>query len=645
MFVGGANSALDPTQLPPGFYSRGMNVVHRGGIVQCRPGYKCMMELPEGRVQGLAVFKPKVGMESLLFVVEGNLYVSAYPFNTYRHLSEVSFSSTATQVFFKQVEQSVRLNVDGSLSFITPRNLMVIQDGGYSKPVVYDGATAHSTTDIPLGGAMEWVADRLWVARGSSLYASDIANPVAFTENLYIASPAFFVLPGDITGLSKTPSVDFPQLLVFTRNSTTLIQAGIRNRASWSATPDFQREVLPHIGCVSHRSIVAHHGILFWFSRYGLTSLDAAMQANITSALPYRDAEMTDSKARLSSDLSGVCSSVFENYLLVSVPFEDKYNRHTWVMDTTPIQASSGEMARTWSGYWTGTRPVEWVSTAVNGVNRIFYVSMDYDGVARLWEAFTPDRLDNGCPITWFVETRALVGSLAGKYKDFRYSELFLTELCGDVDIAVFWAGSHRGKYKKILTKRIRAARGSLSYTSPVKATDKIFALKKQSRFLRTQDGKAISEGETLSSCNVESPQSEFMDFAFQLLVVGSGPGALRGYLMYMDPPLNVDDSGSCEENETDLNFVRFDGAASDAEDYATATERLTVDIPVFTSSKQVTLTVGTYSATGQGTGQSIISQDDADKIAETIARKTASNELEQTMPLVLSLGTVAFGP
>lgn len=640
-FVGGVNSALDPTQLPPGFYSRGMNVVHRGGIVQCRPGYRCKMALPEGRLQGFTVFTPKIGAESMLFVVAGRLYVSAFPFKEYRQVPDVSFSDTAKQVYFKQVEQSVRLNLDGSLSFITPRNLMVIQDGGQSKPVVFDGATAHTNSGIPLGGAMEWVADRLWVARGSALYASDIANPLSFTENLYIASPEYFVLPSDITGLSKTTSIEFPQLLVFTRTSTTLIQAGIRNRASWAATPDFQREVLPHVGCVSSRSIVAHHGILYWFSKYGLTSLDTAMQANSTTALPYRDAEMTDSKARLSEDLSGVASAVFENYLLCSVPFEDKFNRHTWVLDTTPIQAS-GEVARTWSGFWTGTRPVEWASTTINGVNRIYYISVDYDGNNRLWEAFTPDRLDNGCPITWYVETRALSGSLAGKYKDFRYSELFISELCGDVDIAVFWAGSHRGKYKKILAKRIRAARGSLSYTSPIKADDKIFALKKQSRFIRTQDGKAISEAETLSSCGVESPNVEFLDFAFQLLIVGSGPGALRGYLMYMDPPLNTDDSGACDEDETDQNFVRFDGAAADADSYELARGQFSSDIPKFTSYKTVALSQEGYTAIGSWVAKSIISQADADKVAEIVARRFAAHELEDMVPKVVSLGAVA---
>mgnify|MGYP003336014550 FL=1 len=206
-FVGGMNSALDPSQLPPGFYSRGMNVVHRGGIVQCRPGYRCKTILPTGRLQGMAVFKPKQGAESLLMAVGGKLYHSHFPFNSYQEVDGITFSSSTKQVYFKQVEQSVRRNADGSLSLIIPRNLMIVQDGGLSRPAVFDGVVGYQTADIPLGGPMEWVADRLWVARGSNLYASDIGNPISFTESLYIASPSFFVLPSEITGITKTPKI------------------------------------------------------------------------------------------------------------------------------------------------------------------------------------------------------------------------------------------------------------------------------------------------------------------------------------------------------------------------------------------------------------------------------------------------------
>ncbi len=640
-FLRGMQSSVDPIQLPPGFYARGMNIVNRGGVLQCRPGYRCLTALPDGFLQGLTVFRPKVGLPVIFSAVEGSIYRSDFPYRSYSKLEGVAFSKTARQLYFKQVEQAVQTNEDGSISFLeNPRNLLIIQDGGLSAPVVFNGTSAEvqrGSGHIPLGGAMEWVGDRLWVARGSRLFASDLGDPLSFIEPLYVTGAGSFVFPTPITALAKNPAVETGQLFVFTSETTHLIQAGVRSRAAWASTPDFQRDVF-QVGCVSQRSVVAHYGFLWWFSKFGLTSVDSAAQANVTSSLPYKDDPMADSKCRLSEDLSGVACSSFENYLLVSVPYAERLNKHTWVLDNTPLKLEERETP-VWNSFWTGTRPVEWASTHVNGRNRSFYVSADYDGVNRLWEAFTPDRLDEGCPITWWAETRAMSSGTPGKIKQFRYSDVFLSELSGTVDFAVFWAGAHRGKYKRILTKRIESTRGPFRPGVTLTMEDKIFGFKKQSRPLRTQDGKALTETEGLSSCDVESPLVEFKDEAFQLLFVGSGPGAVRGYITYMEPPKNEDDSGGCERDETEENYVRFDGAASEADNFRDALTELVQEIPVFNSTRTETVTQDGLTEVGIGSAKSVISQADADKIASTIARRIAAHNLEHELPQIVSLG------
>src|SRR6185369_4221539 len=126
-------------KLPPGKYARGENIVNRGGIVQCRPGYRCLTALAPGRLQGFAKFKPKVGAKQLVFMVDGLLYVSDPPFTSARRLSDVTFLPEARQAYFALVEQSVQQNADGSLTLINPRNLLVIQDGAFSPAAYYDG--------------------------------------------------------------------------------------------------------------------------------------------------------------------------------------------------------------------------------------------------------------------------------------------------------------------------------------------------------------------------------------------------------------------------------------------------------------------------------------------------------------------------
>jgi len=643
-FILGQNSSIDPVQLPGGFYSRGMNVVNRGGIIQCRPGYRCLTALPDGLLQGFHVFKPKIGVPIVVVAVEGRLYVCEFPYGGWRLIEGITMSSIVGQVYFQQVEQAVVANDDGSISFLpNPKNLLIIQDGGFSAGVSFDGTSFEAQRGIgklPVGGPMAWVGDRLWVARGSRVWASDLGNPLAFVESQYVSGADSLVFPDTVTALATNPAVQTGQLFVFTATTTSMVQAGVRARLLWSQTPDFQKEIFK-VGCVSQRSVVAHHGYLWWFSNYGLTSLDSAAQTNVTSALPYQDDAMTDSKARLSEDLSGVACVAFENYLLASVPHASHYNTHTWVLDQAPLKVGGNEPPA-WNSFWTGTRPVQWASENINGRNRCLYISADVDGVNRLWEAFMPDRRDEGCPITWWVESRGLNNKQPGILKDFRYADIFTTELEGQVDVAVFWAGTYRGPYKRIMTKRILASVAPFTSGVEIGPDDILFSSKKQSRALRTSDGKGEGEQDN-SSCDVEDSHQEFRDEAFQLLIVGSGPGAIRGYIAYTDAaPLNENDSGRCETDETKNNYVRQDGAATESDNIPEAIEDFQANNPEFTSTQVVTVEDGGIVEVASGSAKSVISQANADYVAQCIATRLACHNLEEQLPRLVSQGELA---
>lgn len=642
----GMNSDADPLQLVPGQFARGMNILIRGKTIQVRPGYNCLFALPAGNLQGFGLFRPKQGLDVLVIAVSGILYASEAPFEEYHAITEEVFPAEIRQVYFAQTEQAVEQNPDGSLSLISPRNLLVIQDGGRSPAVVFDGHTAARNIDIPSGGPMIWIGDRLWVANRALLYSSDLNNPLSFVEDQYLATVRAFVFKAEITALASTPTVSFAQLLVFTSESTSMLQAGIRNRAAWPTTPDMQREIFATIGCKSQRSVVAEHGILWWYSNYGLTSFDSAQAAFVSNRLPYKDNEMMDSKSRLSDDLSGVAAASFENFLLVSVPYADLYNRHTWVLDASVNQNLIQDSPAVWSSFWTGTRPVQWVNVEQDGKTRLFYISPDFDGVNRLWEAFTPNREDEKCPISWYVETRAYNGDdrLALRDKTFRFADIFLSELSGDVDIGVFWAGSHRGRYKQIYNKRFKATKGCFSPGFRVTSDTKIFAYKKQSRVVRTEDVMTKTAEDSLSSCDVERPWGEQYDDSFQLLICGSGQGAIRALKLYMEPPADKDDRlkvDSCED-ETEANVVRFDGGASEEDTVEGAHTQLSEGILEFTSTQSASVSAGGFTEVGTGSGRSIISQRDADKIALAVATRKASHTLEDLLPRIVSLGEAA---
>ena len=77
------NSQIDPVNLSPGTYFHAYNTINRGGVLFPRPGYQKIFTLPSGRYQGGAIFSPTRDVEQFVFVVDGQAYMSKFPFETY----------------------------------------------------------------------------------------------------------------------------------------------------------------------------------------------------------------------------------------------------------------------------------------------------------------------------------------------------------------------------------------------------------------------------------------------------------------------------------------------------------------------------------------------------------------------------------
>ena len=536
-WVQGMDSVSDPAFLDDATYRAAMNVVNRGGVLKTRPGYNSILDLPDGRLQGYTLFRPTGGVWHHVFAVAGSVYVSPYPFTSYYKLPNVKFFEGSDLVVFEKATKSVQRNADGTLTVIDPVDVLVMQDR-LTPAAYWDGSIDRHLAPIdgetPLGKWMKWSGDRLWVARDNQLFASDIADPLSFTETDYLAEGGSFRLPDDITGLAEITSTDVPQLVVFTANTTSILQSNIRDRATWKTTDNFQRILLPDVGCASGLAIASQYGMLWWMTMTGITSLDAAATSRISSKLLNRDVEMAVSKGNLSPNIENVAAVAFENYLLFSVPSGDLKNRHTWVMDQAPADKLNTRSASAWNSFWTGTRPVQWATAPINGVQRVFHVSVDYDGKNRLWEAFSPTRQDNGQPITCFVETKSHANfhedAQGLDVKTFRFAELEFTDIQGTLDVKVYWAGL-RGNYKQLSVFRFEAPNDSVTTSKTFTIDSSMFSFRPQSRIVRTTE--VVDDNLPESVCGIESPRSDRHDRAFSLLIVWSGRAALRSYRVF----------------------------------------------------------------------------------------------------------------
>lgn len=652
-FFRGMKSDSDPGQLPLGYYYTGINTLNLGGLVSCRPGYRCLVSFPAGNLQGSAIFRPQIGLEQMMVAIDGVIYVSEWPFLDFHILPNVQFSPSAKQIFFELTTQSARRITDAfssPIEVIPPRVVMFMEDGGETAPAWYDGSQSDHIRgkefETPAGSAMRWVGDRLWIAKNNQVFASDISNPFSFREQVYLGSNTSFYFIGDVTAMVTTPSIESPQLMVFTESNGSLIQANIRERDLWPATPNFQMEIV-QIGAASARGVISHYGRLVWMSPQGMVFFDPATSGKVTSRLPVRDNEMLVSKSRLNEDLSLVAIGAFGQYLLVSVPSEDNFNKHTWVLNHASLETLSDDSGPSWSGYWIGTRPVQWNHGTIVGTERIFYTSTDADGVNRLWEAFIPDRLDNGCPITWGFETRGYFGQTTQAQKPpgarcrMAWADVAMGGISEDLDLGVFYAPGVRGSYRSILNKRISVQKGSIITGEMITETTSIFAYKPQSRVERTEDANQQSTETESGSCGIERDDLDNIDESFQLLVVGHGPGAVR-WIRPFAFSVSEDLSGDAEAcvNETPFNLVRFDGVAVKDPILMNAVQEMGLKaLDRYISNQTVVVDQLGLTAVGVGFAESIVSQQAADRVAEIIAIKMAESELRAELPPVISVG------
>lgn len=611
----GCDSYTQSAELDDREFVMGQNVVCRGGIVQTRPGSRSLFCAPDGNFQGCTLFTPDNGVSHLVFAVDGKVYVSAAPFTSYRRLWSIQFSVVAKYIAWATCLKSTTYDNDGNLIPIEdPYSVLVMQDG-LSRAAYWDGGSsghlnpspAPDVTDIVpgyqetvIGLWMIWSGNRLWVSRGNQVFASDIGNPLKFTEATYLNEGRAFYLSGPCTGFVATP--DQQGIVAFTENDGTFFQSSIQDRTLWLTTPEFQKVVLPNIGCVAPRSLITQYGLNWWFSARGLTNFNAALRLNITSRIDYQDNQMFSSKAYLSPDLSGICSSYYENYLMCSVPSADVLNRHTWVLDQAPFDGN----ANAWVGFWSGWRPIEWARGIVNGSERVFFGSIDYDGKNRMWEAMLTDRTDNGCAITCYAQLRDhAAGNL--KQKRYEWSKFYLSQIYGDVDLNVYVA-STKGAYQLQKSFHLVATKGQVYAETEYSDTRPFAGNRPQARTIRTPSGIVDND---CNSCGVESTPGNKVDYAFSHLLVWSGQMGIRAYQLWMlESPER--DGGDCEEDEVAPRVLNAAGCSS--------VESLYVDGMVFEEFES-TKDGSTETANGtpvyiQRTKTSPISQVNADALA-----------------------------
>ena len=665
-WMSGMNSVRHPWFLRQDQYRRGVNVVNRGGVIQTRPGFRMRLTLPEGNLQGMAHFQiTKNGRrdDHLVFAVDGKIYFAPFPLEQPRfweefRLKNLQFSADVDMIHFAVAEKTVTTAPDQTLQIVPSHNVLMIQDG-VTPAAYWDGeesrhlVEAAPNLETPTGTWMTFSGGRLWVARGNILLASDLFDPVKFTERVEGEGRGDFSFPKQITGVTSFIGDERVEVVVvFTDERSEIVLSGIRDRAQWATTQGMQSILFPSTGCVAGRSVVFQAGLMWWYSSGGLVASDAAASSNLTSQINYRDAEMAFSKQFLNDDSSMICGLSFENYLLMSMPIGQNLNSETFVLDYSPMSEFSSEKIPAWSGVWTGIRPIQWASPVINGKRRAFAASVDYRALSdgshnHVWEAFMPERedtffelgsdftrIDFTRPIFCEFETR-LMGD-GHDLKSFQYADINLMEIAGDAYVTADYRGI-RGAYKPVLCKRIIApiTAASAGADIPPSELDVLDGLKKQSRRVTTENALPTDGCPTC-----ESEYSENIDKAFSILVRWCGQMAVESIRLFMEPWAERAE-GRCEEDETRVCLVGEDGRNhiySREEGFVPLEDLYEVGGNAWASTRSSTVTLtcpmgsvttGPLTVTATSTYRSRISQADADVQALASAQTAAQAQAD----------------
>src|SRR5215475_13398119 len=381
-WIGGVDSLLYRTGLAQGTYAWGVNGVNRGGIFQTRPGKRRIVSFCGRKGQGTYWVRTMDDRNYKMVAIDGQIYWAPFPFakGTWQHLSGVNFDPDADWIYFQNTIQAIEYDASGNIVILpNPRNVVFMQDGSslpcywqlddFSSGVVNDAYIPGNPSPkkvMPIGTAMLWQDNRLWLAAGPFVYASDILYGASFHEDTYLASQSGFRFPRKVVNLYPAP---VQGVQVYTESSIHSLASYIQDRTTWAAqvNPPFQQDVNLEVGIVGPWCYGLLHGMPWLMTHRGLISYDRALTQNLTTVLLTVDGEMMRSKQLMAPDVSRCCIGVWENILMVSVPASAIQNRHTWIMDAGIAEKLNNTAGVCWTGIWVGTFPIQYTSPIVNG--------------------------------------------------------------------------------------------------------------------------------------------------------------------------------------------------------------------------------------------------------------------------------------
>lgn len=467
-FAAGVNAATHPRLLIDGTLAGLVNGTVTSGFCDIRPPFvehevsfldgASAHFFGRGVIQGGGFYRCEAG-NAIIFAADGRLFRLSLEDDSLEQIGGKCFSIHSRRVEFCQ------------------RGPYLIAQDGESPPVIIRHKTVtqgtHPTRGVPVGSIMAEGWGRLAVARGDKIFFSNhiadpnvnnsgialnsIAKELLFTEDTaYFKNIRYFRVPessGKIVGMAFTPSLngdgDLGPLAVFCERSTWLYNTRIA-REQWGEQ-DIASNPLPNIGACSPDSIIVRGNDVIFSDQTGrIQQMRIAVRRNDDARLKSYDSNIWpiiehDHKTHLNRRLT---LHLPERHTLIAVHPEVVIRddrrvaiRHRALLALNETPTVEGAQA-VWDGEWTGIHPVTMLTAPYRGKQTAFFVSLDSDGVNRIYRLGSsgPDRIHGRSinqPMT--ATTRADADQQPFKKKIATAAIINIGDAVGPVKIAGAW--------------------------------------------------------------------------------------------------------------------------------------------------------------------------------------------------------------
>lgn len=463
-FAGGMNAGAGPYRvLAEDELPLLVNGTVRNAWVRSRPPWICrplqwdsvtaQRSFERGLFQGAGFYNGPAGPR-LVFSFSGSvLVVNPQGYTLKASLEKPCFSKAKPEVWFQQ------------------RGKHLVCQDGINPPVILTGDAAEQGTDpnkgVPVGEMMADGWGRLAVVLPGrrriafSDHESDPTRdgPLSFTEDTeYFKNARYFEIEGShglITGIIFAPALgrnaDMGPLLVFTEKAVLAYDVS-QPRDTWT-TVDIKSTPLPETGGGAPNSLVARGADVIFTAHDGrVMSLKAALRRDEDARLSIYDEAVWPLYSNGDGpNLFRRWACRHDNRTLITieperVPGGSKEEptriRHRGIV-ALQEQPRIVRDAPVWDGLWTGILPVCLVTGTIAGVARCWAVSLDPDGVHRLYELGT-----EGPDVTVTGETRRIPTLMKLRPADFDFTfrpkpyaaaAFRLDEASGPVTITGWW--------------------------------------------------------------------------------------------------------------------------------------------------------------------------------------------------------------